>query len=259
MSIKKSDSSHANPGVEEPDTCGICYQPFTNTHAQSVCDIPGHYFHNECLDRYYSMRPENEDSQRPRCPLCQNVNNSITSDIRKTIRQGRYDDSRRINLFNQYPFTIETIPLGNGELLTQQELFRRFRGKNPPPSGSIIHIYEYKYSGDLQEPRYRKTMEIVTNDNSYSPASEGDESGNFFQAQIGNDIIEMRNDRNMYVLIPPIRKSWLSMPFSILGKRGEEREREGKRREGGKTKRKRRKNQKKTQRLKRKRKRKTRK
>jgi hypothetical protein len=230
MSEPKSDGSqpkYDNGMTDDPDECGICYQTFTNTTAQSVCDTPGHYFHNDCLRKFYQMRPNNEDTQRSRCPLCQNVAKNITPKIRNIVTQSAYDDNRRIGILNQYPFTLETIPRDNGELLTQQELFSRFRN-NPPPIGTTIRIYEIPLNTIPGAPRYKLASEMVTDAYSYSDASASDESGNFFPATIGSDIMEGRNNNNMYLILPPIQRSWFQMP-SILGKR-----------KGGKTKRKRR-------------------
>jgi hypothetical protein len=218
--------------INDENMCGICYQSFNELQPchTANCSQSNHLYHSNCLKCWYNRLREipniydenNIVTNKPACPLCSDKKNTfVDKNFWTILRISQFEDTIKKES-ETCTYRLNTIlEEEGGELITQEELFKRVRENKSLLYG--YKIVEYKCNPSQQSYIYyrgpkmfKKGESFIFKENSFEDTYINDTGDFALSATINNNITEHPSNRDMYVLIFPIKSNKIINNFELV-------------------------------------------
>jgi hypothetical protein len=218
--------------INDENMCGICYQSFNELQPSHTanCSQSSHLYHISCLKCWYStlrkIRNVYDENNivinKSACPLCSDKNNTLTDKHFFNIMSDFHFENTIKKESETCTYRLNTIlQEDGGELITQQQLFKKVRENKSLLYG--YKIVEYKCNPSQQSYIYyrgpkmfKKGKSFIFKENSFEDTYINDTGDFALSATINNNITEHPSNRDMYVLISPIKSNKTINNFELL-------------------------------------------
>jgi len=218
--------------INDENMCSICYQSFNELQPchTANCSQSNHLYHSNCLKCWYNRLREipniydenNIVTNKPACPLCSDKKNTfVDKNFWTILRISQFEDTIKKES-ETCTYRLNTIlEEEGGELITQEELFKRVRENKSLLYG--YKIVEYKCNPSQQSYIYyrgpqmfKKGESFIFKENSFEDTYINDTGDFALSATINNNITEHPSNRDMYVLIFPIKSNKIINNFELV-------------------------------------------